>query len=185
MTMSNPQNGVTRYSWRHEPLLWIYSFFLLIPFIMAFFFYNYHQLWYCLYGGISILIIGSSIILLAGYEFKMKGETPKGESIVHTTSLVDTGVYSVIRHPQYLGFILFVYGLVLISQHRISIISGTIGTALFYLDIVKEEEMSIAKFGTEYTDYMKRVPRLNFFIGIFRLLKRGRKNEDRITDSLV
>jgi protein-S-isoprenylcysteine O-methyltransferase Ste14 len=128
-----------------------------------------------LYTGFAFLIIGFSIILLAGYEFKKKGKAPKGKSIVHTTSLVDTGIYSVIRHPQYFGFILVVYGLVLISQHWISIISGTAGIALFYLDIVKEEEMSIVKFGEEYTHYMKRVPRLNFFIGILRWIKGKRK----------
>jgi protein-S-isoprenylcysteine O-methyltransferase Ste14 len=33
-----------------------------------------------------------------------------------------------------------------------------------------EEEASIEKFGEAYKEYMQRVPRVNFLLGIFRLI---------------
>jgi protein-S-isoprenylcysteine O-methyltransferase Ste14 len=137
---------------------------------MVFLFYNYYNLNFCLYVGWILIALSVLLILLAGYEFRMKGEAPEGESIVHTTALVKSGLYSVVRHPQYLGFILFEFALVLMSQHWLSIASSVIGTALFYLDILNEEQMSINKFGDDYKHYMERVPRLNIVSGIIRLL---------------
>jgi protein-S-isoprenylcysteine O-methyltransferase Ste14 len=99
----------TSYSWKRDPLLWAYSVFMLIPVIMVFIFYNYYQLNFCVYSGWALLVFSIVLILLAGYEFGMKGGAPEGESLVHTTVLVDSGVYAVVRHPQYLGFILFVF----------------------------------------------------------------------------
>ena len=115
------------------------------------------------------------VILLAGSEFPKRGGAPKGESIVHTTVLVDSGVYAVVRHPQYLGFMLFVFALILMSQHWLSVISGVLGAVLFYVDILKEEQMSDEKFGDDYRRYMERVPRMNLLIGILRYLRQRNK----------
>jgi len=142
---------------------------------MVFITYNYYQLNFCVYSGWALLIFSIVLILLAGYEFGMKGGAPEGESLVHTTVLVDSGVYAVIRHPQYLGFILFVFALGLMSQHWLSVFSGVIGSSLFYIDVLREEQMSIVKFGDEYERYMQKVPRMNFMLGVIRLLKRSKK----------
>jgi len=165
----------SNYSWKHDPLIWTYSILMLIPIIIVFIFYNYYDLVSCVCAGWMLLAFSIVIILLAGYEFRMKGGAPEGKSIVNTTVLVDTGVYAVIRHPQYLGFILFTFGLVLLSQYWLSVFSGVLGSALFYIDVLKEEQMSITKFGDEYLHYMQRVPRMNFILGIIKLLKESRK----------
>jgi protein-S-isoprenylcysteine O-methyltransferase Ste14 len=36
----------------------------------------------------------------------------------------------------------------------------------------EEDQRLIAKFGDAYVDYMKRVPRMNVFLGIYHFLKR-------------
>jgi protein-S-isoprenylcysteine O-methyltransferase Ste14 len=142
---------------------------------MVFVFYNYYSLDFLVYAGWILLVFSVVIILLAGGEFRKRGGAPKGESVVHTTVLVDSGVYAVIRHPQYLGFMLFVLALVLMSQHSLSVISGILGSVLFYKDVLREEQMIVEKFGDDYKRYMKRVPRMNFLIGILRLLRQRRK----------
>jgi protein-S-isoprenylcysteine O-methyltransferase Ste14 len=142
---------------------------------MVFASYNHYSLDFCVYAGGVVVIFSIVIIFLAGGEFRKKGKAPKGESIVHTTVLVDSGVYAVIRHPQYLGFMLFVFALVLMSQHWLSVISGVLGSALFYRDVLREEQMCVEKFGDDYKRYMEKIPRMNFFIGILRLLRRKRK----------
>ena len=109
---------------------------------MVFFFYNYYRLYFLVYAGWIVLVFSIVLILLAGVEFRRKG-APKGRSIINTTVLVDTGIYAIIRHPKYLGFLLFVLGLVLMSQHWISVFSYVIGSILFYNDVLREERMNI------------------------------------------
>ena len=169
------------YSWKRDPLFWVYSILMFLPIVMVFIFYNYHSLDFLTYAGWILLIFSVVVILLAGGEFRKKGGAPKGESIVHTKVLVDSGIYSVVRHPQYLGFILFVLALVLMSQHWLSVISGMLGSALFYKDILREEQMSVMKFGDDYKRYMEIVPRMNLLVGIIRLLRRGRKQSKLCT----
>jgi protein-S-isoprenylcysteine O-methyltransferase Ste14 len=163
------------YSWKRDPLFWAYSILLLLPVIMVFAFYNYYNLDFLVYAGWILLVFSVAIIFLAGGEFRKKGEAPKGQSIVRTTVLVDSGVYAVIRHPQYLGFLVFVLALVLMSQHWLSMISGLLGSVLFYKDVVREEQMNVQKFGDDYRRYMESVPRMNFAVGVLRLVRQRRK----------
>jgi len=37
--------------------------------------------------------------VLPVFEFRKKGGVKKGKSYIHTTKLVDTGIYSIVRHP--------------------------------------------------------------------------------------
>jgi protein-S-isoprenylcysteine O-methyltransferase Ste14 len=173
--MLDKEGTMSSYSWKHDPFFWAYSVLMFLPIILVFVFYNYYKLDFLVYAGWILLVFSVVIILLAGGEFRKKGGAPKGKSIVLTTVLVDSGVYAVIRHPQYLGFMLFVFALVLMSQHWLSVISGVLGSALFYKDVLREEQMSVKKFGDYYEQYMERVPRMNFLIGILRLLRRRRK----------
>jgi len=175
VTTLNTETTHSIYSWKRDPLLWSYSVLMFLPIIMVFIFYNYYTLDFLVYAGWILLVFSVVIIFLAGGEFRKKGGAPKGKSIVNTTVLVDSGIYAVIRHPQYFGFILFVFALVLMSQHWLSVFSGVLGSALFYKDVLREEQMSVEKFGDDYQLYMQEVPRMNFLLGIIRLLQRRRK----------
>ena len=46
--------------------------------------------------------------------FRRKGKV-QGQSYIHTTVLVDSGIYGIVRHPQYLAGILLNVGLTLIT----------------------------------------------------------------------
>jgi len=165
------------YSWKRDLLFWAYSVLMLLPIIMVLVFYNYYTLDLLVYAGWILLAFSVVIIFMAGGEFQKKGGAPKGKSIVQTTVVVDSGIYAVVRHPQYLGFMLFVLALVLMSQHWVSVISWIIGSTLFYRDVLREEQMSIAKFGDDYQRYMRKVPRMNLLLGVTRLLRK--KSEDK------
>ena len=54
------------------------------------------------------------------------------------------------------------------------------GSALFYKDVLREEQMCIEKFGDDYKRYMQKVPRMNLLLGVIRLLRR--KREDKVDD---
>ncbi|MFC1548320.1 methyltransferase family protein, partial [Candidatus Neomarinimicrobiota bacterium] len=54
-------------------------------------------------------IIGMVFVMTPIIIFPRRGGVPKGKSFVHTTNLVDSGPYSLVRHPQYLGGILSIF----------------------------------------------------------------------------
>ena len=103
------------------------------------------------------------------------GGVPKGKGYVHTTVLVDRGLYAVVRHPQYLAGMLMGVALSLIAQHWAVALLGVVVTIILYMDTFKEERSCIEQFGLDYERYMGRVPRVNFVLGIVRLLVRKRE----------
>ncbi len=154
---------------------------MILPIILVFISFNCLGLDSLMYLGWILLIFSVIVIFLAGHEFQQKGGVPKGKHLVHTTILVDSGIYSVVRHPQYLGFILVVLSLVLMSQHWLSVISGILGSVLFYIDVQQEERSNIEKFGDEYKLYMQQVPRMNLLIGLIRLLRYSNREKSKET----
>ena len=43
-------------------------------------------------------------------------------------------------------------------------------SVLFYIVVLREDKGLIEKFGDYYKRYMQKVPRMNFIVGIIRLL---------------
>jgi protein-S-isoprenylcysteine O-methyltransferase Ste14 len=111
-------------------------------------------------------------------EFRKKGRVQKGKSYINTTQLVDTGIYSIIRHPQYVTFILWAIAGMLLFQHWIIILLGIPIIPLTYVDLVRADKNAITKFGDDYAVYMTKVPRSNFVLGIIRYLQNGNNQQD-------
>jgi protein-S-isoprenylcysteine O-methyltransferase Ste14 len=93
-------------------------------------------------------------------------------SEIQTTVLVDSGVYAVVRHPQYLAGVLLSLALILTTQHWLIAIIGVVAMVLNYLIALKADQELIEKFGDDYKRYMDKVPRMNFLLGFIRLLQR-------------
>ncbi len=109
--------------------------------------------------------------------FEIRGGVAKGESYMKTTQLVDRGIYAIVRHPQYLAGVLIGIGLPLISQHWLVAVFGIINAFISYHSAVLEDQSLISKFGDEYHAYMERVPRMNFLLGLARLIFRQTSEE--------
>ena len=110
------------------------------------------------------------------FVLRRKGGVPKGESYVHTTVIVDTGIYAVVRPPQYMAGVLLSLALVIITQHWFIAVIGVVAMVLNYFIALKADQELIEKFGDDYRRYMQKVPRMNFLLGLMRLLRR-RKGE--------
>jgi protein-S-isoprenylcysteine O-methyltransferase Ste14 len=102
------------------------------------------------------------------YEFKRRGGVAPGDSYVKTTQLVDSGLYSIIRHPQFVAWPLMSVAVPLICQHPVVIAMGVASFVLSCLDFRHIEARNIEKFGEEYRRYMDRVPGWNFVAGLWR-----------------
>jgi protein-S-isoprenylcysteine O-methyltransferase Ste14 len=110
---------------------------------------------------------------------RKKGDVPKGKGYVHTKTLVNSGIYGIVRHPQGgVAGLLINAGVILIARHWSTTALGAMSLALTYLDTFSQDRMCIGKFGEDYRRYMKRVPRVNFVAGLFRLLERAGRKED-------
>ena len=92
-----------------------------------------------------------------------------------TTILINNTIFGIIRHPLYLGFILWGIGQIFITQSYVSVILGSLAILFAYLAAEKEDEYNISRFGEKYKEYMKKVPRVNFLLGIIRILRSKRK----------
>jgi protein-S-isoprenylcysteine O-methyltransferase Ste14 len=72
--------------------------------------------------------------------------------------IITSGVYSFVRHPQYLGGLLVHVGVSLLLSAWYSLLSAPTMAMLVYLISRKEEEELTKEFGKEYEDYGKEVP---------------------------
>ncbi len=142
--------------------------------VLAFIFYNENANTDIINLGWVILWISAIFGWLPIFTFKKHGSVPKGKSYIETSVLVDRGVYAILRHPQYLAGILIGLSLPLISQHWLVAVLGLVIIVVTYFNTFDEEALDIAKFGEEYRQYMQRVPRFNFLLGIYRLLAKKR-----------
>jgi protein-S-isoprenylcysteine O-methyltransferase Ste14 len=122
---------------------------------------------------ISLLVLDSSIslvhlaicilFLILGSWLAINGirETTLKVAETHRTEKIVTGgVYSIVRHPQYLGGLLSHVGISFLLSARYSLLSTPLMVLLVFLISKKEEEELTREFGKEYEDYREKVPML-------------------------
>jgi protein-S-isoprenylcysteine O-methyltransferase Ste14 len=122
--------------------------------------------------GNVIVGVGILLIMLAMATLRRKGDLQEGEDFTATTVVVKRGVYSVVRHPLYLGWLLTYPAAMLVSQHWLIVILGVIGIVSMDQITRMADEQLVKKFGEDYKTYMQEVPRLNVILGIVRKLMR-------------
>lgn len=112
--------------------------------------------------------------------------------------LIQTGPYRIIRHPQYLSFIILTFGLTLVSfqTYPITIFESFgvnsyivifyiwIAEVLAYITLAKIEEIFLkARYGDEFIEYSLKVP---FLFPFLRLNKdrKSKKNGDKFQNKI-
>ena len=87
--------------------------------------------------------------------------TNRDVAIVENHNLVDQGLYSIIRHPAYLGGQLTQLGLDLALENWLSFrLLFILPLAAHLYRISVEEKVLVDHLGAAYKDYMKRTKRL-------------------------
>ncbi len=126
--------------------------------------------------GWGVLMLSALFGWLPIFTFRKKGGVKEG-GYIRTTVLVDSGVYGIVRHPQYLAGVLMSIALPMISQHWVVVIFGVVAGVIYYLNTFDEEVGCIEKFGEAYKEYMAAVPRMNFILGIIRSIRERRARQ--------
>ena len=167
--------GGTLHDLHPHLVAWIWSLLLLLQMGLAFFVFRQPMLSGLRVAGWVIWILGSVFATVPIFALGTRGRVPQGKNYMATTTLVDTGIYAVVRHPQGgTAGILLNLALALIGQHWLLVLLAAGGAILIYLDTFNADKACIDKFGDEYKRYMQRVPRVNFVTGLLRLLVRPR-----------
>jgi protein-S-isoprenylcysteine O-methyltransferase Ste14 len=153
----------------------LFTVAFIIQLILMLFFANKMRIVILAYIGWITWIFSLYFGLITFRTFKKRGKVPKSKSYINTTILVDKGAYAIIRHPQYLGGILFSISITLWTQIWLSLVLSIVIIVLTYHWTYTEEKNLIEKFGVDYINYKKKVPRLNPILGIIKYIKRKNK----------
>jgi protein-S-isoprenylcysteine O-methyltransferase Ste14 len=100
---------------------------------------------------LSFLFIGGGFVLISA-AWKVLYEAQQ------TRSLATSGPYSYVRHPQYVGFILVMFGFLLQWPTILTLAMFPVLTVMFVRLAKSEEKDAIAEFGDAYTRYAAQVP---------------------------
>ena len=107
--------------------------------------------------GTCIIVFGHAVFAL-GYS-AMREHSEKKKAVV------DWGIYKVSRHSHILAGMITLLGTIVMGWNLKSIVYITLWVyfvlyiIMGHLGILSEEKINIEKFGQEYKDYMKKVPR--------------------------
>ena len=121
--------------------------------------------------GVLVLLLAAVFIFGPFYLLAKHGGAKDGQTYMQARIVVDRGLHAITRHPQYLCYIFLACGFALLSQHWVAVLLAVVGATFFYLQAVKEERYCLAQLGEAYEQYLRRVPRFNFILGIVRLLQ--------------
>ena len=100
---------------------------------------------------------------ISGAWFGIKGVILTSLKVAEThraESIVTTGVYSIVRHPQYFGGILAHMGFSFLLSGLYSLLVTPLVIALVYFISWKEEIELTKEFGQKYADYKRKVSML-------------------------
>jgi len=112
--------------------------------------------------GYVIFGIGAAFYILSVLTLYKKG----------VSRIVDSGIYGIVRHPMYLGAIIMFFSHFFLGQNWIVAIGTITAIVCCSLIILSDEDHNLQKYEDDYERYMKKVPRINFILGIIRLLRK-------------
>jgi protein-S-isoprenylcysteine O-methyltransferase Ste14 len=119
------------------------------------------------------LFLSGAYLGIAG----VRGTTLKVAETHRANEIFASGVYSKVRHPQYLGGLLAHVGISFLFSAWYSLLSTSMMVLLVFLISKKEEKELSKEFGKEYQAYAEKVP---MFLPRFR--HRGKKKYSPIAN---
>jgi protein-S-isoprenylcysteine O-methyltransferase Ste14 len=99
----------------------------------------------------NVFIVGGFLLLGAAWRVLYRAQ--------RAHRLASTGIYARMRHPQYVGFVLIMFGFLLQWPTLVTLIMFPILVAMYAVLARREEQDMIREFGDEYRRYAQRTPR--------------------------
>ena len=105
-----------------------------------------------------IRVIAGTIVLIVSGFLSFNGMSIVFDEVREKPEVIRKGVFSIVRHPLYLGEILLYIGLICFSLSIASMVVWLLTTVILYKISCYEEKILLEHFGEEYRVYMKEVP---------------------------
>ncbi len=105
-----------------------------------------------MYVGTALMLIGAALVIV-GWRVIYKRFWSKGED---EGQLVTDGIYALIRHPQYTGFMLITLGMILDWATLPLLVMWPILAVVYYRLVRMEEREMTGQFGAAYRLYKTR-----------------------------
>ena len=126
-----------------------------------------------IYISIVIVVLGICLAVWVTRMHYKRGGLNHDETVI----LLKEGPYRVMRHPAGVGMMLPILLPIILSAYvpfsPLSVAAIIVMIVYIYYGVrMEEEKLDIPKWGDEYLQYMKEVPRFNFIVGLWRLRKR-------------
>jgi protein-S-isoprenylcysteine O-methyltransferase Ste14 len=107
------------------------------------------------YTGLALTAIG---IGFSAWARLFLGRNWSGKvTIKEQHELIQSGPYSIVRHPIYSGFLLAIFGTALVQGHLRSLLALPMAALGWGLKLRLEESFMAQQFGNAYLDYKRRV----------------------------
>jgi len=126
---------------------------------------------------ISVLMLVPGLIIMVISVLKYFKLLSGIRSLYHSKSTPElklTGIHKFVRHPLYLGTLLFIWGLFLNFPWLNNLIAAVIITVYILIGIRLEEKKLLSEFGHRYANYILQVPML---IPGFKRVKHNKKGQ--------
>ena len=156
----------------------ISTVFFILQIALAFLLFNQSGMAVLRFAGWILWTIGAMFGILPTFTLRAKGGVPPGRPTADTARVVESGLYAIVRHPQFMAQEFLCLAVTFIAQHWVVVVIGIVPMVLAYLDAIREDQACIRKFGDDYRRYMERVPRMNLVAGVIRLLQRKHGGAD-------
>ena len=148
---------------------WIFVPFLVLGFILAWLpaYTDRRDIWTIdsdavRYLGLVLFVVGS--VLRVGAVFVLGNRFSGLVAIQEGHELVTSGLYRVIRHPSYLGLLLFLLGWALVFRSVIGVLVSLLILPPLIARMNSEEALLESEFGERYSEYRRRTWRLVPFV---------------------
>jgi protein-S-isoprenylcysteine O-methyltransferase Ste14 len=121
------------------------------------------------------VIIAGVVLLAAGWRQVYKAQKKN--------MLTTDGVYKYVRHPQYTGIFLAVFGQLIHWPTVLTLFLAPFIFLLYYRLSIREERQMLEQFGSEYATYAAQTPRFIPRWGSWRLMFQASKKSKNVSKS--
>lgn len=126
--------------------------------------------WPAAAGALCCGLLGVLFIFWPMITTMKNGRLYQGAGLFCDAEPVTRGPYAIVRHPQYLGYVLINVTFMLSNPYWPGILFGLAAILSFYAYARQEEKRLHTVYGAIYGAYMQRVPGFNAPLGILRQL---------------
>jgi protein-S-isoprenylcysteine O-methyltransferase Ste14 len=156
--------------WRRLGLWWTYSILSIPTFLlMAWVIVERDRImavdygtsyWTIALAGVAVAVGGAIAFKRKKYlTFAILSGAPQLSQKRYPGVLLKEGIYGTIRHPRYVEVTLFVLAYALFGNYLAGYVISLGTVVSLYLVVLMEERELLERFGQEYEEYSKRVPR--------------------------